>query len=130
MKPAKTPKHDVYRNLHTDTWSVLDRQEGRVSDHPTDAVIMDARLIVQPAGNAKVRKTKKKFVHAYVRGWRGSMDELQALQLLKGLDKGVRITYNPYQHTTFVIAETNAPIKTADWVYLASDKTVWAFNPR
>ena len=129
MNPARTPKHDVYRNLHTDTWSLVDRESGKVAAHPAEAIIMDARLIVQPAGNAKVRKTKKKLVHAYVRGWRGSFDELQDLNI-KALDKGVKITYNPYQHTSFVVAETNTPIQAADWVYLASDKTVWAFNPR
>lgn len=129
MKRDKKPKHDVYRNLHTGTWSVVDRVSGKVADHPDEAIILAARLVVQPAGNAKVRKTKKKFVHAYVRGERGSFDELQALHI-KALDKGVKITYNPYEHTSFVVAGSHTPVHTADWVYLASDKSVWAFNPR
>lgn len=126
---SKKANHDVYRNLHTGTWSVVDRTEGKVSDHPTAAVVLQASLIVQPAGNAKVRRTKKKHVHAYVRGKCGTAEDVSVLHAT-ALDKGVRITYNPYENTTFVIAETGKPISAADWVYLDSDKSVWALNPR
>lgn len=129
MARASTPKHDVYRNLHTGTWSVVDRHTKKVSAHPIESLVKDARLVVLPSGNAKVRKTKKKHVHAYVRG--ECRPSLELLTLPDhGLDKGVRITYNPYKNTTFVVAETGLPISAADWVYLSSDKSVWAFNPR
>jgi hypothetical protein len=129
MARTSKPKHDVYRNLHTGTWSVLDRHAGKVTDHPTESLVKDVHLVVQPSGNAKVRKTKKKHVHAYVRGECRPTSDLQMMTSL-GLDRGVKIEYNPYKNTTFVVSDTAAPITAADWVYLASDKSVWAFNPR
>ena len=61
-------QHDIYRNLHTHTWSQVDRSTGLVASHPHEALILDASFVVQPAGNKKVRKDKKKHVHAFVRG--------------------------------------------------------------
>ena len=57
-------QHDIYRNLHTHTWSQVDRSTGLVASHPHEALILDASFVVQPAGNRKVRKDKKKHVHA------------------------------------------------------------------
>ena len=103
-------QHDLYRNLHTHTWSQVDRSTGLVASHPLEALILDASFVVQPAGNRKVRKDKKKHVHAYVGdGWQ-------------------RITYNPYKHTTFVLAEGEIPVSTAKAVVLKADGTAWALS--
>lgn len=58
---------EIYWNLHRKCFSV--RVGGRVVAH-ADAFIMarSVAFVVQPAGNAKVRRTGKKNVHAFVRG--------------------------------------------------------------
>ncbi len=61
----------VYWNLHKDCWSVValeGDQKGRVVTHADKVLLRGATFSVQPAGNAKVRREKKKNVHAFVRG--------------------------------------------------------------
>lgn len=125
------PAHDVYRNLHTETWSLVDRTVGRVMQHPTEVAIKDATFVVQPAGNAKVRRTKKKHVHAFVRGRQVDVVDFTGRPTFEDVRRsGVRLTYNPYKHTAFVEADTEQPVKAADLVALLSDGTAWAINPR
>ena len=120
--------YDSYRNLHTGSWSIVDRTTGQVSGHPDAALILDATLVVQPAGNKRVRSEKKKHVHAFVRG------TIDASQLLAALsDQGAggrwqRITYNPYKHTSFVIADSGSPVHAAPAVLLKADGTAWALG--
>ena len=130
-RPNRQP-HDVYRNLHTATWSMIDRTIGRVVQHPIEVAIKNATFVVQPAGNAKVRRTRKKHVHAFVRGqhvvlldYRGAPCTPESVRRT-----GVRLTYNPYKHTAFVDADTEQPVKEAELVALFSDGSVWALNPR
>ena len=119
-------QHDLYRNLHTHTWSQVDRSTGLVASHPLEALILDASFVVQPAGNAKVRKDKRKHVHAYVRG-RSFSEHLP--NTLEDIGDGwQRITYNPYKHTTFVLAEGEIPVSTAKAVVLKADGTAWALS--
>ena len=42
--------------------------KGFIIAHATHVVIVDPKFVVQPAGNAKVRATGAKMVHAFVRG--------------------------------------------------------------
>jgi len=125
MKTRLSPApHDVYRNLHSKTWSLVDRARGLVTAHPQVVTITGATFVVQPAGNAKVRASKRKFVHAFVRGVEGSPS-------ISVPPAGAEeITYNPYKHTTFVKARTGEPISAADVVTLLADGTAWAVNPR
>ena len=119
-------QHDIYRNLHTHTWSQVDRSTGLVASHPHEALILDASFVVQPAGNKKVRKDKKKLVHAFVRG-RSFSEHLP--NTLEDIGDGwQRITYNPYKHTTFVLAEGEVPVSTAKAVVLKADGTAWALS--
>jgi hypothetical protein len=124
--------HDVYRNLHTSTWSLVYRPTGRVQDHPIQAAVHDAVFVVQPAGNRRTREEKRKVVHAFVRGFVGFDGDAQGIEGLQGALGGEwkRITYNPYKHTTFVFADTEQPISKADWVVLKDDGTAWTLNGR
>lgn len=124
------PTHDVYRNLHSKTWSVIDRRAGKVVDHPDETALTGVTLVVQPAGNKKVRETQKKLVHAFVRGRAAPIPPAPHFDRDEVLRTGVRITYNPYKHTSFVVEETGKEVKEADWVFLFADKSVWAINPR
>ena len=119
-------QHDIYRNLHTHTWSQVDRSTGLVASHPHEALILDASFVVQPAGNKKVRKDKKKHVHAFVRG-RSFSEHLP--NTLEDIGDGwQRITYNPYKHTTFVLVEGEIPVRSAKAVVLKADGTAWALS--
>lgn len=56
----------VYRNLTKKCLSV--RQSGKICCHANNVFLKDATFVVQPAGQERVRKEKKKNVHAYIKG--------------------------------------------------------------
>lgn len=108
-------KVDVYWNLHKSMWSV--RHKGKVIQHRSDVHIKDAQFVVQPAGRAKVTKTRRKNVHAFVRG------QLSVPFITQGFE---RVRYNPYKFKTFVDAKTESPLATSDMVYLDSEGRCFA----
>jgi hypothetical protein len=62
---------DVYRNLHKKCMSVRSRERrdyGKVVTHASFIRMIDCKFIVRKAGRARVLLTKKKNVHAFVRG--------------------------------------------------------------
>lgn len=91
-------KVEVYWNLHRDCFSVRSLEgdhKGRVIAHLPEVRLADARFVVQPAGREKVRREKRKTVHAFVRGrWQQSVPNVIR----------VCVSYNPYKHDTFVLA--------------------------
>ena len=54
----------LYRNLHRNCWSV--RYDGMVVAHTPAAFVWGGEFSVSKAGNERVRKEKRKNVHAYV----------------------------------------------------------------
>ncbi len=58
----------VYWNLHRKLFSVLDwtDNKGRLYKHLDSIVLLNCKFVVQPAGQARVRREKKKYVHAFV----------------------------------------------------------------
>ena len=103
-------KVEVYRNLHRNCWSVRSSETGRVIDHVKSITLIDAKLVVRPAGREKVLREKRKNVHAFIKG---TIDNFTSLQ-----SQPVEIVYNPYKHTSFVIRATGEPITTAEVVGL------------
>ena len=84
----------VYWNLHKKCWSV--KQNGRVKGHATKLALKDCRFLVGKAGQARVRREKKKNVHAGVSGY-----------MKFGLpwwigNRACFVMYNPYKHDTFI----------------------------
>jgi len=59
---------ECYWNLHKHTFSMRDCSTGRVIAHPTEFMLHDVTFVVQPAGQARVRRERRKNVHAFVRG--------------------------------------------------------------
>jgi hypothetical protein len=117
---------EVYRNLHTGTWSVRALEgwdQGRVIMHPDTVRVDNASFVVQPAGNAKVRAEHKKNVHAFVRGefvWSSSGGGgAEYPEYMR------RASYNPYENTTFVDKETGEPVDEAGMVILDIHSGVW-----
>lgn len=105
---------DVYRNLQKDCWSIKHR--GLVISHRNEVIIGDARFVVQPAGNAKVRANGVKNVHAFVRGT--LLDEMPKVDA-----PGELVGYNPYQDTSFVLPyKEGEPIHNASTVFMLIDE--------
>ncbi len=114
-------KVEVYYNLHKHCWSV--RHKGRVIKHCDHIWLTDVEFVVQPAGRAKVLATKRKNVHAFVRGtW-------EKLGFSVAPNAGVAVMYNPYKYSSFVRVKDENPIDTAGWAVL-SNKKVRAGNRR
>jgi len=95
----------VYYNLHKKRLSV--RNRGKVIKHADMIVLHDVKFHVQPAGQAKVRKNKRKNVHAYVAG------EMKPKQLIahRSYEELDQVKYNPYKNDFFVDAKTGEEMR-------------------
>lgn len=106
-----TTNHKMYWNLHKKCWSVKPVYRGAKVEHAQVVGMEDVRLVVQPAGRERVRREGRKNVHAYAKG---RIDYL-GLWLSDAAIKGSmrRLTYNPYEHDTFVDLDTGRPVHRA-----------------
>ena len=109
MKIDKSKKVEVYFNLHKKCWSI--RQAGVPVVHSDFVEIKEPQFVVQQGGNARVRREKKKNVHAFVRGYL-----TQRVRIFPKKQK--LVTYNPYKHTSFVERGTDEPICNAEYAVL------------
>lgn len=113
---------EIYRNLRMGGYSV--RHRGKVVGHVRGVILRDTDFIVRPGGRARVLREKRKNVHAFVRGKLIAYTVDPAAHRLPNLTTfgidwpPVRITYNPYAHSTFVTAEGARPVLAAAWVFL------------
>ena len=105
----KTKKVEVYFNLHKKCWSI--RQAGKPVVHSDFVEIKEPQFVVQQGGNARVRREKRKNVHAFVRGY--LTDRVGIFPKNKKIE-----TYNPYKHTSFVERGTDKPICSAQYAVL------------
>jgi len=103
-KPTK-----IYWNLHKHKFSIV--QGGLVVRHLELFELEDVTFHVQPAGNAKVRKQKRKNVHAYLKG-------MPCSHVLT--DEIGEAKYNPYKDNSFVMVDSGEPVHKADHVMLES----------
>ena len=101
----KVMRVQVYYNLHKKRLSV--RNRGKVIKHADIIVLHDVKFHVQPAGQAKVRKNKRKNVHAYVAG-EMRPKQMVAKQSYEELDQ---VKYNPYKNDFFVDAKTGEEMR-------------------
>lgn len=101
----------VYRNLRYKDqviWSGKSLKLGLVMFHTGIALIANPVFKVGKAGQARVRREKKKYVHAGVVGTLTSGSDW--LNHEKDL---VRVTYNPYVNDTFVRCDNGETITKA-----------------
>lgn len=98
----------VYVNLHKQgMFSIVDMKTGLVCCYAKKCLLKDATFYVSESGKEKVRKTKQKLVHAWVRGiFQGADLDLD--------DFETEFQYNPYYHEGFTNSDghiiTEAPI--------------------
>jgi hypothetical protein len=125
INPAK-PVY-VYRNLHKKCLSV--RQGGIVRCHAKNVVLKDCDFIVWIAGQTKVRKEKKKNVHAFLFGYVSTSTTANEL-----LDFGWHsVYYNPYacEHWQLENEPFDQYVDRAKWVDVHADSlgaSVLAFD--
>jgi len=125
IDPAK-PVY-VYRNLHKKCLSV--RQRGIVRCHAKNVVLKDCDFIVWKAGQTKVRKEKKKNVHAFLFGYVSTGEAANEL-----LDFGWEsVYYNPYscEHWQLENEPFDQYIDKSAWADIHADKlgaSVLAFD--
>ena len=111
----------IHRNLNRPPYYSIKsgKSSGPVIGYDTDIHLKDVVFKVQKGGQNRVRKEMRKNVHAGVVG--------------KIIDSGghyntngwVLITYNPYEHDTFVEYETEKPIYRAKEAILKNEREVW-----
>jgi len=111
----------IHRNLNRPPYYSIKagKNGGPVIGYDTDIHLKDVIFKVQRGGQSRVRKEMRKNVHAGVVG--------------KIIDSGGNydtigwklITYNPYQHDSFVEYETGKPIYNAKEVVMKNEKEVW-----
>ena len=109
-----------YRNLRTKTWSQRSTKR-RVVAHPTQVLLSGVTFHVSQKMRDRVVLTKRKMVHAGVKG-----------KVITGTSPVglVEVSYNPYLYSSFVRLDTLDEISCADMVFMDSAMRVWALNPR
>jgi len=93
-------KVEIYRNLHKKCFSI--RHKGKVVDYLYDSeelILQDVKFAVQPAGRERVRREKKKNVHAFVRGTVIRAGGLHRKGLLRECSR--QVWYEPYTMDSF-----------------------------
>ena len=90
-------KVKVYRNLkhgrEAPMWSI--QQDGVIVAHAEELILRDVKFLINKAGQEKVRKEKRKNVHAFAVGY-------LAFDGYVPVGRAVSISYNPYKNDTFV----------------------------
>ena len=111
-------KVEVYFNLHEKCWSI--RQSGRPVVHADFVEIKDPQFVVQQGGNARVRREKRKNVHAFVRGYLtkrvGIFPRRQKL-----------VTYNPYKNDSFYVVGDGEKIKKSQYADLYNNEPILVY---
>jgi len=112
---------ETYYNLHKHCLSY--RPPGGKVQHAKAMIVNNVKFVVQPAGNAKVRREGKKNVHAFVRGepvWIADLEDDLGDYTPSNMvrHKFRRVTYNPYKHESFVMADTELPLTHATQVVI------------
>lgn len=121
-------KYFVYFNLHKHVFSCKNRKTGLVNrDYYSTALkLSNCEFKVSEAGRQRVLKEKRKNVHAGVVGNVVAID-ITIEDLDNPLNELTQLTYNPYKYDSFVVKETEQPVKSAEIVYLLN-KRIYAKN--
>lgn len=111
----------AFRNLHHTgvMWSV--RHKGLTIMHTPEIILKNCTFPIWKSGQAKVRNTGQKNVHAFVKG-EMIVEPTEIYQLYKKLKKSKNYAYyNPFKNDTFIQSDGNELI-TANYVLLSNNK--------
>lgn len=105
----------VYRNLHKNCLSIIDKKTRRVAMHRESVVLKNAFFTVSQSGRKRVLKEKRKNVHAFVHGEVIETD-------FKFPDRSPQEAYyNPYKVSSFVDRASGLPVTEAAMVLLSGN---------
>lgn len=104
-----------YRNLNKPgvTWSIVNSSTGLVDQYANKVILKDVSFKISKAGQLRVRKEKRKNVHAFVIG-NIVTDIPYNLELF-------RATYNPYTDDGFHLINGTATLTCARYVILCEE---------
>ena len=94
---------EVYRNLNNGMWSIRDARTKQILAHATDVLLYDPTFHVQPAGRERVRRERRKNVHAYVKG-KYVLPDLTPPEEWEVLY--MEANYDPYNDDYFMVDDT------------------------
>tara|TARA_Y100000034_G_C6819001_1_gene368670 strand:- start:503 stop:883 length:381 start_codon:yes stop_codon:yes gene_type:complete len=109
---------EIYYNLHKKCFSVRDRKTRRVIAHTDSISLLKATFHVSEKGRDRVRREKRKNVHAFVRGTYKKLGWSTNSQWFK-------VKYNPYEYDRFYSEDLNNYVDEAYCVHL-DNKTILA----
>ena len=98
----------IYWNSRKKLFSVRSEETRKVIAHVPEFVLLTAELKVSEAGRQRVLRTKKKNVHAVIRG-ELFYQEVKSSHILTHR----RVSYNPYTVSSFTDRETGQAVLTA-----------------
>lgn len=93
---------EVYRNLHKQCYSI--KQDGLVKAHADHITLKECTFHVNEKGRDRVRKTRRKEVHAWVKGFLSKCTDYLCNSELN------RIHYNPYKTDHFMHRVETGPM--------------------
>lgn len=115
----------VYRNLHRKLYSIQTYIKGkgwRVTEYADSITLGHVEFVVNDAGRDRVRREKRKNVHAYVTGVRTYLPHPYSF-----FDVANRVAYDPYIMETFEVDTGRdwEPIYKAKYAHLTQNGA-WA----
>ena len=118
----------IYKNLHKtskqgETVYSVRNDKNIVEDHSTEVTLIDPKFRVGKKGRERVRREKRKNVHAYVQGKRMKGEHGHKGKNWK------RVTYNPYKHENFVLDNDHSAIVTGAIMAHIDSSGVWVLEP-
>ncbi|WLR51775.1 hypothetical protein LC040_02400 [Bacillus tianshenii] len=97
----------VYKNLHKNVFSIQDAKTRRVIAYGDAFLLRDVEMKVSKAGQARVRREKRKNVHAVLVGsFAGEVSE-------RRLEVDA-LYYNPYRTDLFIEEKSGKPVLGAE----------------
>lgn len=120
---------EVYKNLIRHTYSIRNKDTGRVSFYSKYVMLDDCTFVVREGGRQRVLSTGQKNVHAFVRGRlvaRGEAAKVAAFNAHRFYE----VKYNPLRFDSFVkcTGMSHIPVTQAKRVILTPFK-VFALDP-
>ena len=105
-------------------WESRSRKKGRLICHSSGLMLVDAKFIVQPAGNKRVRAEKQKNVHAFIEGDWFELPKRSSVEMMG------KVAYNPYSDTRFILSHDGQEVMEASEAHLMPREVEGVPRPR
>jgi len=114
---TRKAKFYLYRNLRTGGFSIKHR--GLVCDRGDIFKMHNVEFHVSGAGSKRAKDSQQRNVHAYM-----VAEEYEKLDgaIYHTENDLIQVTYHPFRHSTFVIADTDEPILHANYAIAIKGK--------